>query len=985
MAFLRYQIDSAQQRWNLYQTLFDERQDLWVVTHLRAKESLKKLVLKQQNYFSDHAHRRMQEWLRDMFETIYGDELQIVDNEFVRLWLEHVSADHSAEMSFEDSEIKKKLGSFISHWGSHTLINWMIFLGPLALEARGDNGNSLTEFLSSRPESEMRWGELYRLSLSLSRWIYTQKKWVIQSWLPHLLSECLPQTHLHIPFRRVFFDLGASLRHSEAELIKELSYLDCQIIVVEPVLRLPEPWGDAGYKRAYNVFDSLGATPIWFGANTDAPSARPARLSSDEISQSIHTEACVTQSSGLLRAAELSQRILTQNASARIFWLFPDVESVLPYLIHLRENEGLPLNLKYYHRAAEWVNFQKFIRRLRFFEGALNWMDLESQCADKQAKFNYFYLQHESELKPAHLNILKQESQAKRHLQFSWDELVTWLIAQIDDDSLMPFVQKLIFSWAERVDLKERWFLSSWLHLLEHISYQSVYESISLNNKKGSEGGLIEVLNYQEWQYELSDFIFCFGVHLEELRPSRVKINIPIQDINAIHHQLGYFLDHPAYSETEFQFYFALQNPTEKKILIRNQFLLDQRAMTPHPLYLIFQEINTNRDREENEWFGLSSPSLKQASKQSSKGFCVNASQEEFLLGKKTSPTTSKVQVSFSPSENLSHTFIRWPLQLSASQLETFLYCGFRYWAERSLRLQPFLVRPFEIEAATEGTIFHKLFEKISAQLIQEKKTHSSTSAMSLGEIVSSILENYNDQLPKHQRDILQRSLLDLGLKFLTQHQQWFADYPLVDFALLEEPVELYLDLEKKCVSLRPPEHHFYVHVRGQIDRVDVVGLPQVSLDTCGFIIVDYKRSTSTKHSILQWSQQAYYQLFLYALALEQSSRLADIYGNKSFLWMGAHFYNYHKLQYEKGFLLEELSGFYQQRPRPARPAWSYFSEKWQDYRKDLQEKLFAQLQQALQWPAYQRLRWEQRKQDCAKCSWSWACRQEQISLYPIS
>lgn len=972
MPFQRYFIRSPQDRWELYSSLFDAQQDLWVVSHLRAKESLRHLVLQQKNSFADHAHRRMQEWIKDLFEIIYSEELRWVDGEFLRLWLHHLSGSSAVELSPQDEELRKQLGPFIAHWGADTLMRWMTFLGPLSLEARGDQGRSLSEFLSSRPESERRWGEVYRLSLSLARWIYTQKKWVLSAWFPHLLAEWLRSHEFKLPFRRVFFDLGLSLRHSEAEWIKELSRCDSEVIVLEPELRLPSPWNQAGYKRAYDIFSSLGQAKPWAPSGNHGAPQQNESLSWEELGQNTATYDFVTQTSALQDMAKLSSHILEREPAARIIWLFPDVESVLPYLVHLRQDHEIPLRLRNYHRISELAIVQRFIRRLRFFENSFTWMDIERQLGDTQAKYNYFYLQHDYELKPSHFQSLEQERQAKSHLRFSWDEFVDWLFSQIDHPSLFPPVQRLMTSWSEKVDLRERWPLSSWLRLMERVSYQSAYKSMRLEEFEKMDDSKIEVLSYEEWSFEAADYIFCFGANLEELRSSGAAVNIPVQDLDAIHRELGYFVDHPFYSEREFQFYLALQYARGKKILIRSHYLQDQRATTPHPLHLILREL---RQDSQSEIKALQEEINGQSS----------AHEKSFIaeLIKNPSVTAEEPTVPWDPER----AWVTWPMRMNASQLETFLYCGFRYWAERSLSLKPFLARPFEVESAVEGTIFHKLFENILKNLGEEKMGRTPMKTEEMGNLIQKLLVSYEADLPQHQKEILQRSLLDVGLRFLDQHRDWFRCYPQVETALLEEPVELYLDMRARQVRVEKPEHHYYLHVRGQIDRVDVVPLPTLgtSESAYAFVVVDYKRSTATKHGWKQWPQQAYYQLFLYALALEQSEKLSHLYGNKKWFWMGAHFYNYKKLQYEKGFLLGELAGVYQDQARPSRALVYYDSEEWREYRENLEKSLFDQLERALQSPSYERLRWDQRKQDCTKCSWSWACRQEQISLFPTS
>ncbi|HTL47366.1 MAG TPA: PD-(D/E)XK nuclease family protein [Verrucomicrobiae bacterium] len=260
----------------------------------------------------------------------------------------------------------------------------------------------------------------------------------------------------------------------------------------------------------------------------------------------------------------------------------------------------------------------------------------------------------------------------------------------------------------------------------------------------------------------------------------------------------------------------------------------------------------------------------------------------------------------------------------SASRLEEYAKCSFKYYAHQVLKLND----PEENErAAVRGKILHYVLEHSVKEWAANPRQP-------------------REQKKKHALKMLQQALREHPYIFEKKYQ--FE----LEYAALGEILELFIDEELERLEASPLVPRYFEHgfgdqekgplppleiqagdktilVRGQIDRVDV------NEDRKAAAVIDYKTAAAFSRAALDLGTSL--QLPLYALVLERlmGLRLA-----------GAELYSLKKRE-KSGFYLEEFRELFPElgSKRPfvmSREAYEKFLEKTQDFIRRLSADMDA-------------------------------------------
>ena len=228
----------------------------------------------------------------------------------------------------------------------------------------------------------------------------------------------------------------------------------------------------------------------------------------------------------------------------------------------------------------------------------------------------------------------------------------------------------------------------------------------------------------------------------------------------------------------------------------------------------------------------------------------------------------------------------------SASQLEAYAYCPYRFFAERLLRLEPLGDLSLEVDYLMRGNLLHGALANYHRALNDSRGVPTSPTAQTFAEfeaaadtVLDSLLASIATDQPLEQamRDVDRRLLREWLANYYEQHIRYDAmnaglEEPLrptyfeVPFGppsdSLDDPEDLQAHRDDlgatKPLELKQGDET--LHVRGRVDRVDVGRVAGRTV----FNVVDYKSGRQYALKLESIASGEIIQLPLYALAVEQ-------------------------------------------------------------------------------------------------------------------
>ena len=225
---------------------------------------------------------------------------------------------------------------------------------------------------------------------------------------------------------------------------------------------------------------------------------------------------------------------------------------------------------------------------------------------------------------------------------------------------------------------------------------------------------------------------------------------------------------------------------------------------------------------------------------------------------------------------------------LSASSLEEYFKCPFRFFARNKLHLDKSPSLDIHIDPMTRGSLVHKLCEKV---ISDEKFSLSQNEVEKLVEQTRQSMKMpiYNKEIWKFQKSFYVR----LILKFMESERLWCEQYPLCRTYGVEEEIKTKIKItdEGFCFSDQGD-----ISFKGYVDRIDCDGKGQ-------FAVIDYKTSGADLVQFGSWLKKGQFQLLLYSLALADG-----VFDNKPKDVVAAFYFILKTVDRTKGFFSDKAS-----------------------------------------------------------------------------
>jgi hypothetical protein len=242
-------------------------------------------------------------------------------------------------------------------------------------------------------------------------------------------------------------------------------------------------------------------------------------------------------------------------------------------------------------------------------------------------------------------------------------------------------------------------------------------------------------------------------------------------------------------------------------------------------------------------------------------------------------------------------------VSLSASKIESYWACPFKFFASTHLKLYDEGDLDVEPSPQARGQWLHKAAERIlQADLLNEIPLKN-WDEKECGDLVDTLDEVQKQVSSDIWPSIRSRFIRQLR-RFVEYEIDWRKNHPRSTPLGFEAVFKGFIVWSEKDKTVRfqknPPEDQekFRAPFRGSIDRIDVTAEGSA-------ILLDYKSGDSASSNLPSWQKRGSFQLALYSQAIE--SGLLEENGEKLKKIIAAQFYSLKKLSRHKGFHLSDV------------------------------------------------------------------------------
>ncbi|RME14989.1 MAG: PD-(D/E)XK nuclease family protein [Bdellovibrio sp.] len=883
---------------------FQDRMDLldelpsnftWVVSDLISKFELQKRFLEKSPFLEESAVLRATELWKKTFLRVYP-KYQLLSKPFslilIKKWL-------------------KEAGQGDFPGLASSLYEYVEFFLP----AFSLNSELMEEWLEANEETQKRWKNWWTLSRLVWGQFLKEKKLPV-NWVPGFLS-LFNGWEGEFQGRYFVFDLGEDLSGVEVDLIRRIEKVG-RVKVLAPVIEktfLSENYSrlqDRSYHREERERLLKGEIPSHY--------------------QFIHMTTMVSEVKAV--TGQVRSWLEQGVPPDKIAILAPDIETYWPALKAYLKEEGIPFNKGTVARLQTFLPVQQWVSRMHLYSGHVENSFLESVVFSENESLNITY----SEFKKQFSNLYGEDqlphvyakSKKASDQLFSREEFLRWAYSFWKGPSSLlekVFSQMVLESVAsEKLPLKD------WVEYVQRVVGQ-IEEPL----EKGTSGGVFCV-NFAMSSWLDVSHAFVMGLS-EELLKQNTSIHIHDGDVLKLERDLGCFLNLSQSHHREKALYWFLCRDLKEVIFSAPASHFSGSPLAPSAFWV--QGHSLRASEEEN--FYLPPDTLwDQVQKlkiddlityrkwEGDRGLLL---KEGFLqdIGEKSLEKFGQKEI--------------W--KLSASSMDTFWSCPFKFAAEKVFGLEDYDIIDVDLSYRDKGSLLHAILEEIITEpfrvLSQEElkeKIRQVQKARRLQGVSESLEEPYISRLAEE----LERLML-----FEKEHRE---KRPYIKTVGKEVWFEGYWDLEKRQWSQEKTPIVF----RGKIDRID-------QGEGESLCVLDYKSSEGSLTNSASWIKNGQSQMLIYATVLEQLYSKGKV--------CAALYYIPLKQSRQKGFILKEERAvrdfLWGTGDGPALSEETYKKLK-EDFFEALQEKLI-QIQEGEFYPK------PMKKEECQRCRWKWVCR----------
>lgn len=843
------QIESPAQIEELFSS-FDPQKQSWVVSDLRTKLEMQKILIERQGYFLEHTILRASDLWKLLLKRLKPD-IRIVSKDFARSLVRSFIAQHADAFGINVTSEK-------------SIFSYMTQLAPLALAA--DSDERLARWFEEHVDVSLRWQNWYLIAKTALRWMIFEKNVIVADWIPSYLQEV---DGLEVAWNQdIFVDLVSEISNVEAELFHRLSHAQ-NIMVIEP------------YPKWRDEFQYLLQPYEYLRQQTNLVT----RLG---LFNEPKTTYLTLRLSGMLAEVKMAcseiRGWLDKGVSpSSIAVIAPDIESYWPALVAFFEQEGVPIQKDQTTKLQSIPILHQWISSLRAQTSRISAADLEVSFYGHSESQNLRYeefaslfrsiygdedLYRNRDVYELYSKSISLEKNIDRD-QFLSQTLKAWISLEQPTDILVHVLREIFQNATAKIEMPYR----EWLSYLENVLATKEVRVVS-----GDTEGIVVAPLMSAQSYKMPYKIFL-GLNEETIKSSKTRSHILGSDLSRLAQDLGFYLEHPDYSYKEFQLRWLFDSPGELNIFSFGLADFSGGLLSPSNFWMSLSPSEELTEPKATRWDHLLHATEREVLKlrgRSTLEVELLTSRIEIDQGRKPLPTINLDTV---PS-------------LSASQIEKYLKCPFTFAAQKVFRLQDHPELDLDEDPRSKGTFAHALFETLSGS-----EFYSGVSDQTLNDILENIKERQGLLIADPRLwASMKRRYFNLARRFLRFESEWRRMFPDSKIIAAEKDFVFFFDPQNGNMFLdsRPGTLKF----SGKIDRIDK------HRENNQLVVVDYKSSASAYKNHSAWLQNIELQLLFYMWAIEKEV-VSDINGNV----VGAFYYSFKDFSRSKGLQIEEHSG----------------------------------------------------------------------------
>lgn len=717
---------------------------------------------------------------------------------------------------------------------------------PLLSHFQGEG--VMDDWFGESEEAKERWYDWYQMgSLLWAR--FEERKMIPQEWMKGLLVNRPIEDLEHQNF---VFDLGLDFDDVESELILNLSRVTDVDVIIPAVEEGNEAYRNLLDRCQPNIYESQQKT------SGLSYKKLPSMLS--EVKEAV----------GQVRAwldegIELDEMAIVSMA----------IENYWPTLSEYLKVEGIPANKPVVTPLSQIDLYQSWLSKIRLGINQIKNTDGEQVffCGVDEPLLNYetfnVYFKNVYDVNDYHrLETVKENlpEVKKSEVLMSFNEFLQWAF-ELMDQKHWPRLSEVLGDFDEVIKLDEKLEIEKWLQFVENYfsrTEKKIEEAVSPGLVVTSLSGALNRPLKKMMILGLSENLIKEGHDTALLWT----------DIESIKIKFGFSLPHADRMKSIDRLKWLQSKDVSEIHFTHGETDFSGQFQAPS-IYWLQGALAQGHDLELHSprvtrWDQLMNANPSQDWQDPSQSAFVDQ-VVDYDLGKQERPLV--------PLEYFS---------LSASSIEEYFKCPFRFYAQRALHLSNLPSLDLDIDAMTKGRLIHKIAELIKSEGITELNDEQVDDLVerSRQEVDMSV---YNSSV----WNFLKPLYIELTKNFLQFEKEWLAEFPATETFAVEKKLETRIGFDEKGMFFSPAGS---IAFRGVIDRIDRNSDGQ-------YVILDYKSGGAGLTQYGSWLKNGKLQLALYSLALIEGAMDAD---KKDVV--GAFYYVMKNLERTKGFVTNDAN-----------------------------------------------------------------------------
>ena len=781
----------------------------WIVSDLKSKNEIQKILLQQQGYFLETSILRASDFWKIALRRL-APQVQVVAPDFIAIVVEDFIEKFGDSLAVKTSEVS-------------TLHAYLSELAPILLHSESDS--VLSEWFSVQSKNK-KWQRWYLLARTCMKYIVFEKNLLDTRWIAAYLQNLnIDELVWTLP---VIVDLGTEMSSVEMGLFRSLSKnADVKVLWPQPL------WGqrfqfllktyqdNVGYAAVKTIagasdINEIGDFPVhYIRVSTQLAEIK---FAVSKIRQWI--EADVAVSNIAIVAAEMDQS----------YW---------PVLKYFLDEEGLIYQKDHVVKLNSLGAVQNFTSYVVNLMSDVSWDSLETTLFSKingvdigfeQFKSLFYQLYDESDLlrDDKIKNLFYQKFDFNRRITRNeflvqvvkiWSEtLKSQAIVNLDS---APNLFETIFKDFLAKSDEALCSFKGWFRFL-----QSCINGKELKVQSGTLGGL-NILPLMSSHLSRAEYQIFLGAD-EKSVSAHKKTLLPTDDIFELKTKFDFAIDYPEESFYDFNLRWLAKKKTCEKFYLCANSSFEAEPLTPA---LFFLENNSSQQ--------LQVPMF------------TRHDQIQNQLAAMVDPVTMSndgLKRDLFPSPNIVP--IKRLDSVSPSDIEEYWKCPFKLLVQKCFRVRDLPQVAVDLDPRHKGSLLHLLFE----HLVKPQETAS----------IDQFLETKRADLNIYPQDDLMWLIQKSKLAQIGQQFQLFeSSRKKALTSATEVTFEMFFNVDAaEFVNAANHNPNHTIKIRGRVDRIDET--------SNGIVVYDYKSSTGHLKNHGDWLKEGEFQLILYLLACEK-------------------------------------------------------------------------------------------------------------------